>query len=50
MESTTTTHPFINPNFVFDIEEGNEFASQTPIINGSQEVSNLEIYISWEFS
>jgi hypothetical protein len=36
MESTTNPHLFINPNFVFDIEEGNEFTSQTPITNGSQ--------------
>ncbi len=40
MESTTAAHPFINPNFVFDIEEGNEFAfqTQTQVTNGSQEV------------
>jgi hypothetical protein len=50
MESTTTIHPFINPNFVFDNKEGNEFASQTQVTNGSQEVYNLEIYIAWEFS
>jgi hypothetical protein len=50
MISTTTIHPFINLNFVFDIEEGNEFSSQTQVTNGSQEVYNLEIYIAWEFS
>jgi hypothetical protein len=48
MESTTSTPLFININSLFNIEENNEFASQTQINNGSQEASNLQVDVSWE--
>ncbi len=40
MELTTSIPPFINLNSLLNIEEDNEFASQTQINNGPQEASN----------
>jgi hypothetical protein len=48
MELTTSIPPLSNLNSLLNIEEDNEFASQTQINNGLQEASNLQVDASWE--